>query len=206
MLVEATSLLLAGLNQHIHAVDGSPIGSADIAILGNASQLDHPDVGPSLDNQVLLTVVNLEEEATLKNGPTTFREGSGVVVRHRPVHLNLFLIFAANFANYQTALHRLGQVVTYFQSHKQFDPSGFPGVLPNLPPETELSITMELVSLNLEEVNHLWGALGGRELPFAAYRARLVVLREDRPMAAGGDIREIELSLQDVLAAGLEGG
>lgn len=206
MLAEATTLILAGLNQHLHAVDGNPVGSSEIAILGSPSQIDHPDVGPTLENQVLLSILNLEEEAALKNGRTAFVEGSGVAIRHRPVHLNLFLILSANFANYQTAVTRLGQVVTYFQNNKTFDRAGFPGLLPGLPPEAELSVTMELVSLSLEEVNHIWGVLGGRELPFAAYRGRLVVLREDRPAQGGGDIRDIRLDLHGTAAAAAAGG
>ena len=199
MLVEATTLLLTGLNRHIHAADGNPVGSADIAILGNPSQLENPDVGPTLENQVLLTLINVEEEAALKNGQTVFRENGGVAVRHRPVYLNLFLIFSASYANYQTALQRLGQVVTYFQSQKRFDPSLFPGAVAGLPPETELSLTVELVTLTLEEINHIWGALGGRELPFAAYRARLVVMQADRPAEGGGLIRDVEVGLRDLV-------
>ncbi len=167
--------------------------------------MDHPEVGATLENQLILSLINLEEEATLKNGPTAFRQGGLVDYRHRPVHLNLFLIFAANYMNYDTSLQRVDQVVTYFQSHKQFDLSGFPGAVPAMNPETELSITMELVSLSLEEVNHLWGALGGKELPFVAYRGRLVVLEEDRTMAGGGDVREITVDAQDTVAAAEDG-
>ena len=192
MLVEAVSLLLSGLNQHIHAADGSASGSTDVAIWGNVSQWDHPDNGTLLENQLILSLINLEEEATLKNGQTAFRHGSLVEYRHRPVHLNLFLIFAANYTNYDVSLQRLDQVVTYFQSHKQFDPSSFPGAVPAMHPETELSLTMELVSLSLEEINHLWGVLGGKALPFVAYRGRLVVLEEeDRAMAGGKTISAV---------------
>jgi hypothetical protein len=205
VLVEAVTLLLAGLNRHIHAVDGNASGSADVAIWGNVSQLDHPVIGTTLENQLILSLINLEEEATLKNGPTAFRRGSLVEYRNRPVHLNLFLLFAANYANYDTSLRRLDQVVTYFQGHKQFDLSSFPGAVPAMNPETELSITMELVALSLEEINHLWGALGGKQLPFVAYRGRLVVLEEDRAIAGGGDVREVTVVAQDTVAAA-EGG
>jgi Pvc16 N-terminal domain len=206
VILEAATLLLAGLNGYIHADDGNPVGSADVAILGNPSQIEDAEAGPALQNQILLTVLNLEEEAALKNGQTVFVENGGVAVRHRPVHLNLLLMFSAHFANYGTALRRLGQIVTYFQAHKKFRPAGFPGVLTGIAPGTELSVTMELVTLSLEELNHVWGALGGRELPFAAYRARLVVLREDRPADGGSDIRDIPIRMRDTAAALGEGG
>lgn len=198
MLVEAITLLLSGVNQYIHAVDGNPVGSADVAIWGNVSQLEHPEIGTTLENQLILSLINLEEEATLKNGPAAFRNNGQIEYRHRPVHLNLFLIFAANYTNYNTALQRIDQVVTYFQSHKNFDLAGFPGVVTTLNPASELSVAMELISLSLEEINHLWGSLGGKELPFVAYRGRLVVLEEDRSVAGGGDIREISVTGQTI--------
>ena len=204
MLPEALSLLLSGLNQHLHAADGSPSGSPNVAILGNISQLDQPNA-PTLDNLLIVSLCNLEEEAAMKNGPTAFRQGSQVEYRHRPVHLNLLLIFAANYNNYDTALRRIDQVVSYFQGHKKFDLAGFPGAVPGLNPEDELSITMELLSLSLEEINHLWGVLGGRQLPFVAYRGRLIKIEQDRPLAAGGDVREITVVAQDTVAE-LEGG
>jgi len=203
MIVEATTLVLTGLNQFIHGLDGNPIGSANVAILGTPSQTEDPDAGPALENQVLLTVLNLEEEAALKNGPTVFRESGSISVRHRPVHLNLLLVFSSHFANYMTALTRLSQVVTYFQNHKRFDPATFPGVLTGLPLDSNLKVTMELVSLNLEELNHVWGALGGRALPFVTYRARLVVMQEDRVAEGAGEILEIRNDLRDTVAEGL---
>jgi Pvc16 N-terminal domain len=201
MIVEAATLILVGLNQFMRAADASPVGSTDITILGTPAQIDNAETGPGLENQVLLTLVNLEEEAALKNGHTAFAEFGGVLVRHRPVHLNLLLVFSANFANYQTAITRLDQVVTYFQNTKRFEPALFPGALPGLPPETDLSVTMELVSLSLEEMNHVWGVLGGRQLPFATYRARLVVLREDRPAAGAGEIRDVRVRMRDTVTA-----
>lgn len=201
MLVEAISLLLAELNQYIQAADGAVAGSGDVAISGNISQVEHPDIGTSLENQLVLTVANFEEESTLKNGRTAFRLGHTIEHRHRPVHLNLLLLFTANYTNYATSLRRLDQVITFFQSHRHFDVSTSSGLVPSLSPETELSLTLDLVSLSLEEINHLWGALGGKELPFVPYRCRLVVIEEDRTVAGGGEIREIETDAHDIHAA-----
>lgn len=200
MLIETVTLLLTGLNRFILAEDGAPLGSADVAVPGNPAQIDIQNPVVGLANQILLTVLNIEEEAALKNGQTTFVAAGQVAVRHRPVHLNLFLLFAANYDNYSTALQRLGQVVTYFQGQKRFDPGIIPGALPNLPPETELSVTMELVTLTLEEMNHVWGAIGGQALPYAAYRARVVILRQEGQAAGGGLVREIDVDLHDTTA------
>jgi hypothetical protein len=38
----------------------------------------------------------------------------------------------------------------------------------------ELRFTMELYTLTFEQINHLWGSLGGRQVPFVMYKLRLV--------------------------------
>jgi hypothetical protein len=52
---------------------------------------------------------------------------------------------------------------------------------------------MDLFSLSLEEMNHLWGSLGGKQLPYAMYRGRLVTVQDRRLLAGGGLIKEIEV-------------
>ncbi len=84
-------------------------------------------------------------------------------------------------------------MLTFFQGKTRFTISNSPGAGQGLEPHTELSLTMELLSLSFEEVNHLWGSLGGKQLPFAAYRGRLVTLRDRRMLGAGGEITDIEV-------------
>jgi hypothetical protein len=201
MIAEAATLILAGLNRHIHALAGNPAGTADVAILGSPAMIDDPVVGPTLQNQVLLTLLNVEEEGTLKNGRTTFMEAGGTVVRNRPVHLNLLIMFSANYAVYLTGLERLGQTISYFQGKKRFEPADFPGVLPRLTFGTELSLALELMTLTLEETSFVWGNNGGREMPFAAYRARLVTLEARSAGDAVGEVLDIDIRTHDRFAA-----
>ncbi len=191
MLVEAVSLLLAQLNQYLRQADGSPLDAAPTAIWGNIAQADHPEVATTLENRLVLTLVSVDEEATLKNGVAFSRDaGGGVLYQNRPLHLNLMLLFTANYRNYETALKRLAQVLTFFQGKQRFTFGNSPGAPPAL---AELSLTMDLLSLSLEEINHLWGSLGGKELPFAVYRGRLVTVEDRRVLAGGGLIQEVEV-------------
>lgn len=195
MLLEAVSLLLAQLNQFIHQAEGSPSDTVGPAILGNISQAEHPDLASSLENQLVLTLLSIEEEKTLKNGSAATQDETGAVVyRNRPLHLNLSLLFTANYRNYETALRRLAAVLTFFQGKQSFTAGNSPGASQGLPPMTELSLTLDLLSPSLEEINHLWGTLGGRALPFALYRGRLVALQDRRVLAGGGVIQEVEVA------------
>ncbi len=201
MLVDSLSLLLAQLNQFIHQTDGNPVDTAAVAILGNISQTEHVDISTDLENQLVLSLVNVEEEQTLKNGPTfTQRSATSVDYHNVPLSLNLFLLFSANYRNYDTAIRRIQQVLTFFQGKNRFTPANSPGSVPGLDPTTNISITMDLLSLSIEEINHLWGALGGKQLPSVAYRGRLVTLSDRKVLAGGGRIREIEVVGRDATA------
>ena len=115
MIVEAMALLLRQLNDYIAHADGTS-GAPAQAVWGNIAQLDRTEVAADLDNHLVLSLVNLEEERALKNGRTASALGAGDVgYMNRPFHLNLFLLFTANYRNYGTALRRLAQVLTFFQ-------------------------------------------------------------------------------------------
>jgi hypothetical protein len=200
MLVETVAMLLKQLNDYIAQIEGSG-GSPGEALPGNIAQLDRAEVATELDNHLVLSLVNVEEERALKNGPTAFMTSAGdVVYRNRPVHLNLFLLFTANYRNYSTALRRLSQVLAFFQGKQKFTLANSP--TPNFPQSgiVDFSLAMDLLSLSFEEVNHLWGFLGTKESPFAIYRGRLVVISDQRVLEGGGVIQDIAVTSQDITA------
>lgn len=195
MLVEAVAMLLKQLNDYITQVDVSAV--PDEVVSGNIAQLDRPEVATELENHLVLSLVNIEEERALKNGPTAFTAGSGVVTyRNRPVHLNLSVLFTANYRTYGTALRRLSQALTFFQGKQKFTFENSP--MPNLPQSgiLDFSLSMDLLSLSFEEVNHLWGFLGMKESPFALYRGRLVVIADDRVLDSGAPIQDLVVTSQ----------
>jgi len=200
MIVEAITVLLSQLNDYILQLDGSASATGQV-VSGNIAQLDRPEVATELDNHLVLSLVNVEEERALKNGQTAFTLSTGdVAYRNRPVHLNLFLLFTANYRVYATALRRLSQVLTFFQGKQKFTFANSP--VPNLPQSgiADFSLVMDLLSLSFEEVNHLWGFLGTKESPFVIYRGRLVVIADQRALESGARIQDITLTSQGISA------
>jgi len=193
MIVEAMALLLRQLNEYIAQVDASAGGPVQ-AIWGNIAQLDRTEVATELDNHVVLSLVNLEEERALKNGRVAATLSTGDVgYTNRPFHLNLFLLFTANYRNYGTALRRLAQVLTFFQGKQKFTFANSPGTNPPLGGIVEFSLAMDLLSLSFEEVNHLWGFLGTRQSPSAIFRGRLVVVSDQRLLETAARIQDLEV-------------
>lgn len=193
MPADALALVLDQLNRFILRDDGGGSSDTRPAIWGNVAQLDHPETALALENQLLLSLVNVQEEGALRNTPGAAVGPQGVTYRHPPLHLNLFLLFSANYRNYETALKRLAQVLRFFQGRRVFTLASAPGALPDPPPFEDLSLTVDLLSLSFEEINHLWGSLGGRQMPFALYRGRMVVLETPAARAEGGLVREVDV-------------
>jgi hypothetical protein len=46
--------------------------------------------------------------------------------------------------------------------------------------------------MTFEQINHLWGSLGGKQVPFAMYKARLVAVSDHRSLGQGRLIEKIE--------------
>ena len=200
MMVEAMGLILGQINQYIARADGGAPGAPSQAVWGNIAQLDRAEVATELDNHLVMSLVKIEEERALRNGKSFVGIGPNeIAYQNRPLNLNLSLLFTANYRNYGTALRRLAQLLTFFQGKQKFTAANSPGSLPPLP-IGEFSLSMDLISPSFEEVNHLWGFLGAKALPFALYRGRLVALSDQRVLDGGGRIQEIDVQSRDATA------
>lgn len=168
---------------------------ADDVILNNIADYDKSNGGGgvnNLDDKIIITTVNVEEESTLKNKRALFRNAvGGIDYLNPPVHINLYLLFCTTVKeqgnssdNYEMALFRLSLIIEFFQSKKLFTVQNSPyskiatDVTISESIKEELKINMELYTLTFEQINHLWGSLGGKQVPFVMYKARLVKIQK----------------------------
>ena len=63
-----------------------------------------------------------------------------------------------------------------------------------LNPDTyeDIQLHLEMFSLSFEQLNHLWGSLGGKQWPSVLYKVRLVKITENRITAQGPLIEEVQ--------------
>jgi hypothetical protein len=150
--------------------------------------------GETLTNNVVITLVNIEEESTLKNQPALKRPfiNNKGTYQNPPVYLNLYVLFVSNYSgnDYPLALKRLSYIIQFLQGKNSFSSSSsVSGGSLDLSNDnvTDLKFTLELYTLTFEQINHLWGSLGGRQMPFVMYKLRLVAITE------GLTLREVPL-------------
>ncbi len=151
-----------------------------VVVLGNISRLDSGDAKADLKTKIVLTLINIEEEKTLKNSPIHVKEGETISKIRPKIFLNLYLLFS-HAGDYTSALDNIDNVIAAFQKQNVFVPPGHP--INPLPASIE-KLIVELYDMNFEQQNHLWGMLGGKHLPSVLYKVRLVVVQGDVPTGA----------------------
>lgn len=162
--------------------------------------LDHPhsDFSAVTAPEILLSLVNINEEATLKNQPHQQWRNGRLLVRHPPVFLNIYLLFIGRGTDYKSCLETVSRVIQCFQSKPAFQQATTSGVnTEQFPPNIE-KLVFELYPLTLEQVNHLWGVNGSKYYPSVLYKVRLVQEEKSDQEQEGPEIREVTVN-SDVL-------
>jgi len=116
-------IIIEQLNQYINSVENdSDTVPVSVVVLGNMAQtsLDGTDSN-ELNNKVVVSLVNIAEESTLKN-ISAFRQIDGQQQELQPpVYINLYLLFAANISDYSDAIDYILRVIEFFQGKKVFN-------------------------------------------------------------------------------------
>jgi len=197
MIAHALKIIVEELNQHFNNIQ--PGNAEDTVILGNIAALEtdiDANIKNQLRNKVVTTLVNLKEESTLKNTPhSRVNDSFRTMYFNPPVYVNLYVLFSVTTtSSYEDALTYLSRLVRFFQSKNVFMPSNSAAVtvLNDYDELTDFKLIMELFSPNLEELNHMWGMLGGKQYPSVIYLLRLLELKREDEVEGAGVIEEIE--------------
>lgn len=139
---------------------------------------------------LVISLLNVEQEHTLKNTPNFNRKNSQVFYKEPPVYLNLNILLAFEFGNYGKSLQRLSQTVEYFQGQKWFSPENERSANPF--PEGLERMILNLQEMSFEQMNHIWSIGGGAHFPSVMYKVRLLKIQSDDEIE-GPEIDTIQL-------------
>ncbi|GAB5472421.1 MAG: hypothetical protein Mars2KO_05200 [Maribacter sp.] len=142
-------------------------------------------------NGLYISLFNIEQENVLKNTPHHTQINNQLRYKEPPVYLNLFVFFAFEFSNYGTSLQRMSDTIEYFQSKSWFSSENERAANPF--PTIMNKMVLELFSLNFEQMNHIWGVLGGDHFPSVMYKLRMIKLQRDIDIA-GPEITTISIN------------
>lgn len=203
MIENALILLREELSSYMTAHgDPAAVVVENISLLGS----EKDDL---LRENLVISLVNIEQENSLKNAQVYLKNETAAIYEHSPIHLNLYVLVSANFTSgtppnngYLLALRRLSLAIQFFQGRSVFTPASstisLPAPLNDLsnPEISSLRLVLELYSLSFEQVNHLWGSLGGRQIPSVLYKVRMITISERRALREAPLIGEINIQTQ----------
>lgn len=200
MIYQALQLLVKELNVYLNNLSGQ---EDNLATLGNIAQLESNlpgnNDGNALLNKIVFTLINLEEEKTLKNLPNHFINSTGETeYKKAPIHLNVYLLVSATNNSYDNALIYLSRVITFFHQKYVFTAKNSPqNNQPGLEME-DFKLIMDLYSPSFEESNFLWSTLGGKQLPYVIYKMRLLQIDSNKTSEIRGVIKETTLHNKNI--------
>jgi len=176
-------------------------GLGKIIVLENISlwESGSEDVD-NVKHKVVITLLKLEEETTLKNKPAVKIVNNKTEYKNPPVNLNLYILFSANCDTYIKSLRSISKIIEYFQGKKVFTSGNTIYNRSNVSFDLleYFKFVLELYTPSFEELNHVWGTLGGRQLPSAIYKVQLIEIERDKKLSSSDVITHVGGDLTDI--------
>lgn len=126
---------------------------------------------------LVISLLNVEEESTLKNTPHYIRKNNQLLYKEPPVYLNMNVLMAFEFEDYGTSLQRLAETVEFFQSKRWFAADNEEASNPF--PSGLQKLVLDLQELSFEQLNHIWSISGGAHFPSLLYKIRLIKIQPE---------------------------
>jgi hypothetical protein len=178
--------LAANLNSHFRR---NFQVTEDVVVVSNLQEVGGAPVVLSTGKLVLF--LSGVERDTLAHRTThaPAAYSNSLIQNAAPVYLNLLVMCAANFSgsHYPEALKFLGGAIAFFQGTPVFDHQNTPGMDTRL---ERLALNME--NLSSQEMHSLWSIHGGRYLPSALFRVRMITLDSNTVRSRDPAIRQTE--------------
>ncbi len=147
---------------------------------------------------IVMSIVNIEEDKTLRNQSVYLRELNNQTdiqrYRHPTKHLIISLLFSSynkDLSKYLDGIDKLKNILYFFQQNNAvYYKEGmalitYPDFIPlNTPEQLEsdgyAKITFETISLSIDQLNQMWSYLGSRYMPSVLVKMKLVHVQSDQ--------------------------
>lgn len=197
MIDNALKFVANEVNKYLSRKIASQDPTMRFVVLGNVARAMDPEPGnngTNLQGKAVLTLVNLEEDRISKPVQNYVKVNDRIEYRNPKVYLNLYCLFSVVHNSYDVALQYLSLIIQFFQHKNVIDHRNSPSSAEGrLDPRIE-HLVCDMVTMNFEQVNHLWGTLGGKYLPSVLYKMRLVAIEDDTPGLEGPAITDIAIN------------
>lgn len=185
MVKEALDFLRIELDSYLNL---KTLQNTEWVSLENVAFINDGNANSESKSKIILSLVNVEEDNVMKQQENFSRAEGRILYKNPKIFLNLFILFTTNATSYPDSLKKLSMVMQFFQANPAFDSL----TSPNLDAKIE-KLLVKMHSLSFEQLNHLWGVLGGKYMPSVLYKVTQVVIDEDATSGEAAYIKEIQI-------------
>lgn len=196
MIYETLQIIKEQLDKYLEEENFGKIVVLDNIALWESNSED----ASRISGKVVLSLLKLEEESTLKNSPGVRVVDGKTEYENPPVNLNLYLLISANCDTYDKSLSSISKTIQFFQGKKTFTYANTVYKRDNATFENldDFKFTLSLYTPSFDELNNIWGTLGGRQLPSVIYRIQLIHISSDRKTGSASVITHVKGNLNDI--------
>ena len=177
MIGAALTYLRDKVNTHLQ--DGETDSGQPLVVFVEGDKIDPLNIQ---SGRVNILVVNVEEERELRGANPYYDEQSQRI--NPDIPLTISALFIARFNDYPTSWNYLTDIIRFFQSHPVLERADNQAQSSNNMPEGIESLRCEMISLNLQQQNEVWGALRITQHPALLYKIKLITLRDPHPQSS----------------------
>lgn len=186
MIYEVIKILALQVEDYI----GSNITLGNVAMI--ESQADGGGGGTNIENRTLATLINISEEGTMKNFRNYETVGNRVEKKNPVINLKLFVLFSSSKNQYNEALKDISKIIEFFQGKQVFTQADtvFERNSDSFKNIDNFRFTVDLYTPTFEELNYIWGSLGGKQIPSVLYKLSLVQIERKVVIGQAGSVGE----------------
>ena len=177
MIGSALTYLRDKVNNHLQ--DGETDSGQPLVVFIEGDKIDPLNIQ---SGRVNILVVNVEEERELRGANPYYDERSQRI--NPDIPLTISALFIARFNDYPTSWNYLTDIIRFFQSHPVLERADNQAQSSNNMPEGIESLRCEMISLNFQQQNEVWGALRITQHPALLYKIKLITLRDQQPQSS----------------------
>ncbi len=135
------------------------------------------------DNTIALSLLNINEDTTMRNPVATKRvEGDKVYTQIPGISIDISIIFMANFPNdYISELNYITKVMEFFQQKDTFTVDNTPSLKKQKKYIEKLNF--KLSTTKLEDQHHIWDLLGIKYMPSVVYDVGKILIQDDEVLS-----------------------
>jgi hypothetical protein len=146
----------------------------------------------AISDKLVISLINIEQENSIANLGFTGAKGKSYTAGNPPLNINLYVLFAAHFHNYNESLKFISATIEFFQSNYFFLKADYP----NMDGNTD-KIVFELLKTDYQSINYIWGSLGANYMPSMVYKMRILTVNKSNIGSHGSLLAKPEVSVAE---------